>query len=632
MSRRILVTGATGNAGTEVVKELQKRDAQIVVASRRQAEAGRPEDDAEVVFLDMNEPASYAAAVQGCDALFLLRPPSVANTKETLNVLIDEARKAGMRRIVFVSVAGAGDNKLVPHHATEQHLKAGHDDWTILRPGFFAQNIATAYRQDIVEHDRIYLPAGKGKVAFIDLRDMGVVAAEALTDLDHHGGETYTLTGPQAYTFYQVAGILSDALARAIRYRPGLHRRLLSAPSPPQDEPRPDLHPDCTARRPALRPGGNGRLDTGATSGLSAARRGAIHPRPCRHLGHARADRREERGCMMRFLKYAAIAIGGLFVVLIAAAGVLYVVEGGDNDVPATVMDDPSLPRLELDGYTFHAETFGDPANPTVVVLHGGPGGDYRSLLGLQALADEYLVVFYDQRGSGLSERVPPDQLSYQVMLEDVDRIVDHFGQGEPVHLVGHSWGGMLASGYLGYAPDKVDKAVLMEPGFLNADEAAEWRAYYGTLMSGLGIYWNMLRAGFAAMHVDGPDDYAGQDYLVGERILPLFVNHPDNPYHCPGEAYDAPHWRWGTAASNAVQGGATDADLDSLSAHAPDYDKPVLFLASACNTWIGPELQARHAALYPNSGLVVIPDAGHEMVWDNPDVTLNAIRMFLSD
>jgi proline iminopeptidase len=335
---------------------------------------------------------------------------------------------------------------------------------------------------------------------------------------------------------------------------------------------------------------------------------------------------------MKRFLKGAGVAIGALLLLILAGAAVLYFVERGDYEVPATVVDDPALPQLKLDGYTLHAETFGDPTNPTVIVLHGGPGGDYRSLLPLEALADDYFVVFYDQRGSGLSERVPADQLSYQVMLQDVDRIVDHFGAGEPVHLVGHSWGGMLASGYLGYAPDKVAKAVLAEPGFLSASEAAEWRDYYATLMSSPSVYWQMLRAGFASMHVDGPDSYAREDFLVGERVLPLFVNHPDNPYHCPGELYDAPHWRWGTTVSNAVQGGATDADLDSLSAHASDYGKPVLFLASECNTWIGPDLQAKHADMYANAELVIIPDAGHEMVWDNPDTTLDVIRTFLSD
>lgn len=334
----------------------------------------------------------------------------------------------------------------------------------------------------------------------------------------------------------------------------------------------------------------------------------------------------------MRALKYAAVALGALVALLIVAAVALYLSTAGDYEVPATVADDASLPRVEIDGYTFHAETFGDPGKPVVIVLHGGPGGDYRSLLGLQELADDYFVVFYDQRGSGLSERVPAEQLSYPVMLEDLDAFVELYGQGEPVHLVGHSWGGMLASGYLGYAPEKVAKAVLAEPGFLNAQEAQEWQAYYQSLMSGLDYYWLALRAGFAAQHVTGPDDYASEDFLVGERVLPHFLNHPDNPYHCPGAPYDAPMWRWGTTASNAVQGGATDAELNSLSAHAGEYEKPVLFVAGECNTWIGPELQAKHAALYPNAELVVIPDAGHDMFWDNPDATLQALRAFLQE
>jgi proline iminopeptidase len=333
----------------------------------------------------------------------------------------------------------------------------------------------------------------------------------------------------------------------------------------------------------------------------------------------------------MRILKSIGIVLVGLFLVIIVGAGIFYLATDGEYNVPATVTDDASLPRLEVDGYSFHAETYGDAGNPVVIVLHGGPGGDYRSLLPLQELADEYFVVFYDQRGSGLSERVPADQLSYQVMLEDLDDIVDLYGQGEAVYLLGHSWGGMVGSGYLGYEPEKVAKAVLAEPGFLNAEEARDWRDHYQALMSGPTLYWQMLRAGFAAQHIRGPDPYAREDFLVGQEILPLFTNHPDNSYHCPGEPYDAPSWRWGTTANNAVQAGATDDDLNSLSARAGDFEKPVLFLASECNTWIGSELQARHAALYPQAKLTVISNAGHEMIWDNPVESLAVIRAFLT-
>ena len=333
---------------------------------------------------------------------------------------------------------------------------------------------------------------------------------------------------------------------------------------------------------------------------------------------------------MKQILKYVGVVLGSILLVGIIGAVALYVSTEGDYKVPATVSDDPSLPRVEINGYAFHAETFGNPDNPVVIVVHGGPGGDYRSLLGLQALADKYYVVFNDQRGAGLSERVLAEQLTYQSTLQDLDSFVDLYGKGNPVHLIGHSWGGMLVSGYLGYAPEKVDKAVMTEPGFLNAQEAKDWQEYYGTLMSGPDYLWLALRSGFAAQHVKGPDNYASEDFLVGSNIVSYFENHPDNPYHCPGEPYSAPMWRWGTKASSAIQASASDADLDSLSNHAEEYSKPVLFLASECNTWIGPELQAKHAALYPNSKLKVISDAGHDMFWDNREETLEVVRVFL--
>ena len=290
---------------------------------------------------------------------------------------------------------------------------------------------------------------------------------------------------------------------------------------------------------------------------------------------------------MKRLFKWIGLIVGALVLVVVVGVIALYIGTDGNYVVPATVADDPGLPRVEINDYSFHAETFGNPENPVVIVLHGGPGGDYRSLLGLQALADDYFIVFYDQRGAGLSERVPAAQLTYQSSLQDLDAIIDLYGRGKPVFLFGHSWGAMLASGYLGYAPDKVSKAVLAEPGFLNAQEQKDWGEYYGKLVSNLDFLWVALRAGFAAQHVTGPDEYASEDFLVGANILPYFENHPDNPYHCPGEPYDAPMWRWGNTASNAIQSTASAADLDSLSSRAAKFKSPVLFLASECNTWM---------------------------------------------
>ena len=328
--------------------------------------------------------------------------------------------------------------------------------------------------------------------------------------------------------------------------------------------------------------------------------------------------------------QWLLIGVGSVVGAALAGFVALYVSTGGDYKVPETVVDDESLPSVTVNGYQFHAETFGSPENQTVIVLHGGPGGDYRSLLSLKALSDGYFVVFYDQRGAGLSERVPAEDLTLEEYLKDLDAFVNKFGDGNVVNLIGHSWGAHIASAYLGYAPEKVNKTVLAEPGYLNAEEKREWDEFYKSLLSGIDYTWYSIRAGFAAQHVDGPDKYAPEDFLVGQRILPYFLNHPDNPYHCPGEKYTAPSWRFGSTASEAVLNNASRDDLNSLSDHASSYEKPVLFIAGECNTWIGPSLQEKHAKLYPNARLEVISDAGHDTFWDNPEETIEVIRSFL--
>ncbi|AFY92521.1 NAD(P)H-binding protein [Chamaesiphon minutus] len=216
----ILVTGASGNVGKEVVRQLQSRQVPFQVGDRKRA-IENTGAGVKTVRFDFLDPSTYAPAVAGCDAVFLLRPPAIANTQQTLNVFLDVAQSQGVSQVVFISVAGAGDNPLVPHHAVERHLRAGSTGWTILRPGFFAQNIGSAYRQDIVNDDRIFVPAGSGRVAFLDVRDLAEVAANALVDPATYRGKTYTLTGIAAYSFVEVASILSQELdRRTIRYQP----------------------------------------------------------------------------------------------------------------------------------------------------------------------------------------------------------------------------------------------------------------------------------------------------------------------------------------------------------------------------------------------------------------------------
>jgi len=307
---------------------------------------------------------------------------------------------------------------------------------------------------------------------------------------------------------------------------------------------------------------------------------------------------------------------------------VLFVATGGACSVPPLVTEDVSLPAREVAGVALHmAITEGPPDAQTIVVLHGGAGGDFRSLLALEALSDTHRVVFYDQRGAGLSERVTAERLPLDGYLEELHEIIEMTSPGASVVLIGHSWGAMLASAYIGEHPDRVDRAILIEPGYFDADGKAAWEARAARYMSGAGYALEAVLNGFRAARVTGPDAQASDDFLIG-RMVGVFAGHPDNPYHCGG-GYSAPGWRFG-ALSSAQWRDAPATDLDRIAQGAP-FPGPVLFLAGGCNDWTGAPLQTRHAALFANAEVTVIPEAGHDVIWDNTEVALAEMRRFLA-
>jgi uncharacterized protein YbjT (DUF2867 family) len=216
----VLVTGASGNVGGAAARALLEAGIPVRVAGTDPARLRGEFPGVQVVRLDFLDPATFGPAVDGAAGLFLLRPPPISRVGPTVNALIDAASWHRVGHVVFASVAGADSNRLVPHHRVETHLRTAGIPWTILRPGFFAQNLADAYRSDIRDDDRIYLPAGTGRAAFVDTRDIGDVVAAVFADPGSHHGHGYTLTGPEALDFTAVTALLTDVLGRSIRYQP----------------------------------------------------------------------------------------------------------------------------------------------------------------------------------------------------------------------------------------------------------------------------------------------------------------------------------------------------------------------------------------------------------------------------
>jgi len=144
--------------------------------------------------------------------------------------------------------------------------------------------------------------------------------------------------------------------------------------------------------------------------------------------------------------------------------------------------------------------------------------------------------------------------------------------------------------------------------------------------MSGAGYWAEALVTGFRAQHLNGPDPAAADDFLVG-HMVGVFVNQPENPYHC-GDGYAAPSWPFGATASRAWAD-TPGAVVDLLAANVRRFYGPVLLLAGECNDWLGP-LQNTYMQLFANVRFQIIPNAGHDVIWDNPEVTLDAFRRFL--
>lgn len=217
MSSEILITGAPGNVGTEVVRALQSMGVAFRIAAWNTDQAHQVFDHEDIVHFDFLNPETYAATFNGIKRMFLVRPPQLANVQEEIAPAVHAAIAAGVEHIVFLSLQGVENNRVVPHFKIEQLLLESDVTYTFLRASFFMQNLSTTHCAEIRDANEIAVPVGKAPTSFIDTRDIAAVAARALTEAGHEN-KAYVLTGAEALDYYQVADILSDVLHRPIRY------------------------------------------------------------------------------------------------------------------------------------------------------------------------------------------------------------------------------------------------------------------------------------------------------------------------------------------------------------------------------------------------------------------------------
>ncbi len=218
MSAQVLVTGAPGNVGTPLVRELLRLGASVRIAAW-DVPAARSEfgDAVDVVPFDFRDPATFAA-FDAVERMFLLRPPAIADVDGVIVPALRAAAERGVRHVVFLSIQGAERNRIVPHRKIEDRLRSSGMAWTFVRAAYFMQNLSTTHASEVRELDEIWVPAGRNsRTAHVDARDVAAVAARALVE-DGHEGMAYTPTGAAALTYDEIATILTAELGRPIRY------------------------------------------------------------------------------------------------------------------------------------------------------------------------------------------------------------------------------------------------------------------------------------------------------------------------------------------------------------------------------------------------------------------------------
>ncbi len=215
---KVLVIGGTGTAGSAVARQLVDRGERVRVMSRTD-DAAKLRLSVEWAHGDLAKPATLPNAFKGIEAAFLLNAMSQDETAQGL-AAVEAAKRAGVRRIVYMSVVMPPGSEIIPHFASkipvEQAVRDSGLEWTILRPNNFFQN-DLAWRDAIARNGVYPQPIGGVGVTRVDVRDIADAAVSALTGPGHLE-RVYALHGARAWTGEDTARVYSEELGRTIRY------------------------------------------------------------------------------------------------------------------------------------------------------------------------------------------------------------------------------------------------------------------------------------------------------------------------------------------------------------------------------------------------------------------------------
>lgn len=319
-----------------------------------------------------------------------------------------------------------------------------------------------------------------------------------------------------------------------------------------------------------------------------------------------------------------------VYVILLWGCSKEKLLDKSGNLVPKTVTEDLTLPVININNTKLHAQAFGPVDSTLIICIHGGPGANFKYLLNCISLANKgYRVVFYDQRGSGLSERFSREwylrhgeNAIEEVFYKDLKEIIKLYKRqaSQKIVLLSQSWGSMLATGYAGKYPNDVQGLILAEPGGLKWDDILEyvktsrdmnlWReasndaAYLDQFMTGKENQHNILDYKLSLLSISNGN--------VGDIKSNLGPN---------GNYYKSV--RDGAVIIAAMFELGDKLKFD-LSEGISQFNKKVLFFYSSNNKAYPDSWAEKISSVYSNKEVIKVNGVGHSGMFDQIDTWAN--------
>jgi uncharacterized protein YbjT (DUF2867 family) len=221
MSKQILVIGATGRVGSELVKLLIDNGQSVRAATRNPVtNASRFYDAVDVVEFDYDRPQTFAPALVDVEKIFLSVRPGDNHSDIVSMPLIDLAKQMDVQRIVDLTAMGVEQDDSFMLRKLEKYIEASGIEYTHLRPNWFMQNFNSGpMYTEIMATGELHLPAADAEISFVDVRDIAAVGFSALTQ-SNHSGKAYTLTGQESLSHFQAVEKISQFTFQKISYIP----------------------------------------------------------------------------------------------------------------------------------------------------------------------------------------------------------------------------------------------------------------------------------------------------------------------------------------------------------------------------------------------------------------------------